>query len=229
VAKALRGLRVRVKPDPFFPARVIKTAAEVRQIEAGCGWRRRGCAPALEALRACRIGSRWLALPGPRRATADDIRGVINAAIAGRGGVAADTIVAGGNQGCDPHEIGHGPCGRIKQSFSTYFPATCGPGYWGDLTRTVVRGRAARPVSQSCTTPCSAGRNWRSRGCGPEWDGKEIHDAIQSLFRENGYLTRRTNGRMQGFFHGTGTGWGWISMNCRGLAASRRSCRRAAW
>jgi Xaa-Pro aminopeptidase len=39
-------------------------------------------------------------------------------------------------------------------------------------------------------------------------NGKDSHEAIQKLFREKGFVTGRRNGRMQGFFHGTGHGLG---------------------
>ncbi|MBT5877406.1 MAG: M24 family metallopeptidase, partial [Candidatus Latescibacteria bacterium] len=35
-----------------------------------------------------------------------------------------------------------------------------------------------------------------------------IHRSIQSLFEEKGYQTGAVDGRMQGYFHGTGHGFG---------------------
>ncbi|MDP6050773.1 MAG: M24 family metallopeptidase, partial [Candidatus Latescibacteria bacterium] len=37
---------------------------------------------------------------------------------------------------------------------------------------------------------------------------KEIHEAVENLFTSRGYETGEKNGRMQGFFHGTGHGFG---------------------
>ena len=132
---------------------------------------------------------------------------MINGVIAGRGGVAADTIVAGGNQGCDPHETGHGPLRAHQTIILDIFPRDVRTGYWGDLTRTVVRGRAREAVRKLYDT-VQRGQELAFARLRAGVDGKEIHDAIQSLFRENGYLTRRYHGRMQGFFHGTGHGLG---------------------
>ena len=38
--------------------------------------------------------------------------------------------------------------------------------------------------------------------------GKAVHRCVQEFFEKEGYKTCRTNGRMQGFFHGTGHGVG---------------------
>ncbi|NIM71543.1 MAG: M24 family metallopeptidase, partial [Xanthomonadales bacterium] len=69
----------------------------------------------------------------------EDVRGAINATVAGLGGVAANTIVACGNQGCDPHETGHGPLRARQPIIIDIFPRDAKTGYWGDITRTVVR------------------------------------------------------------------------------------------
>ena len=39
-------------------------------------------------------------------------------------------------------------------------------------------------------------------------DGKQIHAQVNRRFEEAGFKTGLTNGRMQGFFHGTGHGVG---------------------
>ena len=40
----------------------------------------------------------------------------------------------------------------------------------------------------------------------PGVEGMKIHQAIQALFERQGYRTGVKNGRVQGFFHGTGHG-----------------------
>jgi Xaa-Pro aminopeptidase len=42
----------------------------------------------------------------------------------------------------------------------------------------------------------------------PRADGRAIHGEIQALFESRGYRTGVQDGRMQGFFHGTGHGLG---------------------
>ena len=134
-------------------------------------------------------------------------KGFINATIAGLGGMARHTIVAGGNQGCDPHEAGHGPLRAHQPIILDIFPRDCTTGYWGDITRTVVRGRASEPVKRMYVAVFKA-QELAFQQLRAGVNGQEIHDAILRLFRENGFTTGRRNGRMQGFFHGTGHGLG---------------------
>jgi Xaa-Pro aminopeptidase len=205
LARQLR--RVHVKADAFYPERAVKSPAEVRQIEAALRMAEAGMAAAIRALRASRIGRDGCLYRHGRKLTADDVRGEINATIARQGGVASDTIVACGNQGCDPHEIGHGPLRAHQTIILDIFPRAVRTGYWGDITRTVVRGRAGETVRKLYATVAD-GQKLALDRLRAGVDGKDICDAIQKLFKGRGYPTRRHKGRLQGFFHGVGHGVG---------------------
>ena len=69
-------------------------------------------------------------------------------------GLAANTIVAGGRQACDPHERGHGPLRAHEPIIIDIFPRSQKTGYFGDITRTVVRGRASEAVRKLYDTVC---------------------------------------------------------------------------
>ena len=56
-------------------------------------------------------------------------------------------------------------------------------------------------------------------------DGKEIHQKILALFEQRGFPTGKTNGRMQGFFHGTGHGLGLYIHEPPRIAASPATLR----
>src|SRR5687767_4861117 len=78
--------------------------------------------------------------------TSEKLRGIINTAIVQAGGLAANTIVAGGTQACDPHERGHGKLRANEPIIIDVFPRSQKTGYFGDITRTVVKGRASEAV-----------------------------------------------------------------------------------
>jgi Xaa-Pro aminopeptidase len=59
------------------------------------------------------------------------------------GCVPSHTICAPGDQAVDPHEEGHGPIRAHAPVVMDIFPRSERTGYFGDLTRTVVRGRRA--------------------------------------------------------------------------------------
>ena len=209
LADELRALRVgvRVAPDPFWPERAVKRNAEVRAITAALRAAEAGLHAGLEALRGCRIGrDGWLRRDG-RVFTAEDLRAAVNAKIMAEGAVPSHTICAPGDQAVDPHEEGHGPIRAHTPIVMDIFPRSEKTGYFGDLTRTVVRGRAPERLKEVYAL-VHEGVRLGHRRVKDGADGQAIHREIQSLFDARGYRTGVKDGRMQGFFHGTGHGLG---------------------
>ncbi len=207
LAKKLRGVRIRVKPDPFFPERETKTTAEIRKLGDALRLSERGMDAAIRLLRSSRIGRGGYLYRNGRKLTAGQVQGAINSAIASLGGTAAYTIVACGNQGCDPHDSGHGPLKAHQPIIIDIFPRDTRTGYWGDITRTVVRGRASEKIKRMYALVGQA-QELAFGKLRAGVNGRDIHEAIQTLFKRSGFPTGRKNGRMQGFFHGTGHGLG---------------------
>lgn len=207
LARQLRGIRVVVTPDPFFPEREIKTSAEIAGLENAMRLAEEGMRAAVSVLRMSRIGRGGFLYHRQRKLTAGDVQGVINATIAALGGIASRTIVACGNQGCDPHEVGSGPLRAHTTIILDIFPRDTRTGYWGDITRTVVRGRASVAVKKMYAV-VGAAQALAFRTLRAGVNGQEVHRAIQDLFVREGYKTGQVRGRMQGFFHGTGHGLG---------------------
>jgi Xaa-Pro aminopeptidase len=117
------------------------------------------------------------------------------------------TIVAGGDQGCDPHERGFGPLYADSLIILDVFPRDAKTGYFGDMTRTVLRGRASEAQRKLWET-VKAGQALALRRIKAGVDGMTIHKAIQELFTSRGFPTEIRKGRRVGFFHGTGHGLG---------------------
>ena len=87
------------------------------------------------------------------------------------------------------------------------FPRDPKSGYWGDMTRTVVRGRASDAQRKLWET-VKEGQELALREIKAGIDGMKIHKAIQALFKKRGYPTEVRKGKNVGFFHGTGHGLG---------------------
>ncbi|HXF09558.1 MAG TPA: Xaa-Pro peptidase family protein, partial [Desulfuromonadaceae bacterium] len=123
------------------------------------------------------------------------------------GGLAAHTIVAGGKQACDPHEGGYGPLRANELIILDIFPRSQKTGYFGDITRTVVRGRAGEAQRKLYATVWQ-GQKIAFNKMRAGTPTSDIHNAVHDYFVRQGYKTGRRNGRMEGFFHGTGHGLG---------------------
>jgi Xaa-Pro aminopeptidase len=201
------GVRLDLADDPFWPAREIKTAGEVRAIGAALRAAEAGLEAGIAALRACRIGRDGWLRRGGRRFTAEDLRSAVNTRILAEGCVPSHTICAPGDQAVDPHEEGHGPIRAHTPVVMDIFPRSETTGYYGDLTRTVVRGRASARLHELYAIVHQGNRIGHAR-IRPGVDGSRIHEEIQALFDRQGYKTGLRDGRMQGFFHGTGHGLG---------------------
>src|SRR6185503_16772349 len=201
------GIRLDLSADPFWPEREIKTAAEVRAITAALRAAEAGLFAGIAALRACRIGRDGTLRRGGRRFTAEDLRAAVNTRIMAEGCLPSHTICAPGDQAVDPHEEGHGPIRAHTPIVMDIFPRSEKTGYFGDLTRTVVRGRASARL-QEVYALVNEGVRLGHRRLRPGVRGAAIHREIQDLFTARGYPTGIRDGRMQGFFHGTGHGLG---------------------
>ena len=208
LARDLKKLGIKLKPRAgFFPKREIKSADEVRKISAALMMAEVGMAEGMQALRLAKIDKRRQLIYRGSPLTSERLRAVIDCAVLQACGLAANTIVAGGRQACDPHERGFGKLRANEPIIIDIFPRSQKTGYFGDITRTVVRGRAGEAVKKLYDTVFQ-GQKIALQKIRAGTLTAEIHQYVQQFFAQRGYKTGRNNGRMEGFFHGTGHGLG---------------------
>jgi Xaa-Pro aminopeptidase len=208
VADRLRGhgVAVQAADGSLFLERLLKRADEVAAIVRAMRATEAGMQAAIDVLRRARIRGGWVMLDG-KRLTAEDVRSAANLEIFARGCVPAHTIVAPGKHGCDPHDVGSGPIRAGEPIIIDIFPRSEKTGYFADITRTVVKGKASPRVRAMYDAVFAAQRGaLRSIRHGAR--ARDIHGAILDLFEKRGFKTGKIDGRMQGFFHGTGHGLG---------------------
>ena len=92
--------------------------------------------------------------------TSERIKKVINVKLMERDCVAQHTIVAGGEQACDPHNEGSGPLPAHRSIIFDVFPRSASSRYFADMSRTVIRGTPSPELKK--TLPDRAGRTGRS-------------------------------------------------------------------
>ncbi|MEY2480480.1 MAG: Xaa-Pro aminopeptidase [Verrucomicrobiota bacterium] len=199
-------IRMRTTNGLFWPKRDAKSDEEIQMIGQALRITETGMARAMEVLKAAKVSGRKLKWAG-KTLTSEILRAEIDSAILRAGGSPHGTIVAGGDQACDPHERGTGPLFANELIILDVFPRDAKTGYFGDLTRTVVRGRASDAQRKLWET-VKAGQEMALKKIKAGADGSTIHKAIQDLFAERGYATGMRQGRRVGFFHGTGHGLG---------------------
>ena len=202
-----KGIALETSNGLFWPAREKKTAEEIRLLQRALRITETGMKRGMEILKASKPGAGKKLKWSGKTLTSEILRAEIDSAILRAGGVPTNTIVAGGDQACDPHERGFGPLQANSLIILDIFPRDAKTGYWGDMTRTVVRGRASEQ-QRKLWEAVKAGQALALKRIKAGVDGMSIHKAITELFDRRGFPTEVRNGRRVGFFHGTGHGLG---------------------
>ncbi len=202
-----REFVVQVKKDPFFTEREIKRSDEVKKIGESLRAAELGLEAGIQALKKAKIGRGLYLYLNGSRLTSETLKTIVNTTIMAQGFVPSHTIISSGNQCCDPHHEGSGPIKANTSIIFDIFPRSQKTGYFGDLSRTVVRGRASERLKEAYVT-VQAGQGVAYRMIRDGVDGMKIHQKILALFEQRGFPTGKIDGRMQGFFHGTGHGLG---------------------
>lgn len=204
------GFQVATADDPLFVERAIKTPAQIEAVAATQVAAEASMAAAVDALTRARIETRvdgdqlWL---DDEPLTSERVRRLIHHVLLDHDCTGHHTIVAGGQQAIDPHQAGHGPLPAHAPIIIDIFPRADHSGYFGDITRTFVRGRISDEVQRLYDTVRTA-QEQALAAVRAGADGAAIHRAVQEFFEAASYPTGEIDGRMQGYFHGTGHGVG---------------------
>jgi Xaa-Pro aminopeptidase len=201
------GFKVKPRKGTLFPARELKSAEEVKKISAALTMAEVGLAEGIHALRNSKVSRKGEILFRGSRLTSERLRAIIDTAMIQAGGSAGHTIVAGGRHSCEPHECGHGPLPAHLPIILNVLPRSQKTGYFGKITRTVVKGKATeavRAIYQAVTTAQDLVFSLATDGV----SACDLHKTVSEYFEKHGYRTRRQGGKLQGFLHSTGHGLG---------------------
>lgn len=206
VALTRLGVTLEVETGAFFKNRLIKTPQELEFL--------------IEANRAAGAGisavKKWIdeasVAPDGRLMhagaplTSERLQALIAKKCLDYGATAPNSIVAGGDQACDPHERGHGPLYAQTFIIIDVFPRMQRTGYYGDMTRTVFKGvpnEAQRRLYNSVLRAQQEAIAKIKAGAVPQ----VLQAFVEEAFEADGYLTT-SNDVPQGFIHSLGHGLG---------------------
>lgn len=204
---ARSGVRIDIVTGPLFPERAVKSPREVAQITQA----QRAAVAAMKAAIAMIAGSRadraGFLVSGGKRLTSERVRYEIDRTLLAHDCAARDTIIAGGSQAADPHDRGSGPLRAGETIVIDIFPQHKKHGYWGDITRTVVKGRASLAL-QRMYAAVDLAQKAALKKIRPGARTRAIHEEVQRVFAARRFETSVKDGVARGFFHGTGHGVG---------------------
>ncbi|HEY5039315.1 MAG TPA: aminopeptidase P family protein, partial [bacterium] len=116
-----RGIGVESKPDPFFEERVLKSKEEVRMITQSLRYTEAAIHKLEDLLKKSKIKGKFIYY-GTQKVTSELLKKVLNVSMMENNCIGSHTIVASGNQGCDPHNGGTGSVWANQSLVVDVFP-----------------------------------------------------------------------------------------------------------
>ena len=200
------GLSLQIAKGALFPQREVKDPDEAAAIREGNRCSAAGIAAAERMLRKSRAKGGRLHYRGSVL-TSERLQTEIEMACLAAGAVSSNTIAAGGDQACDPHQRGSGPLRPNELIITDVFPRVGATGYFGDMTRTFLRGRAS-DGQRELVAAVRAAQLAALRKVRAGVDGRAVHGKVVEVFESRGFKTETGPRGSTGFFHGTGHGVG---------------------
>lgn len=205
-----RDIEVLPRADLYRRQRRIKSAEEIAAIEAAERAGMDALQRAIDLIAAAEIRDGVLWHDG-RPLSGDDLVRTVEVRLVELGCSTSDTICAGGPESADPHRRTSDVLRVGLPIVLDIFPFGRRSRYWGDMTRTVVRGTPPPPVEamweavleaqQVGLAEVRAGAN-----------GRDVHYAVCEVFARRGYASLPAPFRdipsEARFIHGTGHGLG---------------------
>ncbi len=205
LADALResGLIVSAEKEAFYPQRQYKSNGEINYISNALRIAEEGMRHGINIIKDASINKDGILEWGNEVLTSEILQSEINIAMMRRGGFSDFTIAACGSQAAEPHNRGSGPVFAGQTIIIDIFPRVKESGFWGDITRTVVKGKAPDIVNRAYKAVWEA-REYAKTLIKPGAVPADIHYAAKDLMAKQGFQTGRKNGHNFGFFHGLG-------------------------
>lgn len=218
-----KGYHLATKEEPFFEARLFKTKEEIAKIEETERCTEEAVEEAIRTIASARVTNGKLYLNG-KPLTSEAIKKIINVKLMEFDCIAEHTIVSCGKDCVDPHNQGSGPLLANESIVLDVFPRSAKTGYFADMTRTVVKGKA-KPKLKKMYQLVREGQEIGFKLLKDGVDGSLVHNRIAAHFVKEGFKTGQIDGRMQGFFHGTGHGVGLEIHEPPRVSSSRQTIR----
>ncbi len=203
------GLTVTVETDGVVESmRAVKTETEVDNIRTAQAANERAMATAESLIAEATVADGTLYDTDGNPLTSERVTRAIERTLLEDGCELEETIVACGSDGADPHNRGSGPLEAGELIVVDIFPRDKETKYFGDMTRTFLRGEPTADVQdryETVSNAFEAALETVEAGV----TGAAVHDAACDVIEDAGYDTLRSNPRAEtGFIHSTGHGVG---------------------
>ena len=202
------GVKYSCVEGALFPERRTKNAEEMVHLRESMKTTQKAMFRAESILREAVIQADDTLHWQGRVLTSEIIRREINIEAIKGDAIAACTIVACGEHSSEPHNCGTGVISANKPIVIDIFPRNTINGYWGDMTRTFVKGKAPQIVKDAYSAVKDA-RDLAKEEMKAGISASELYDMTLKYLETRGFKTGKSkDGSYFGFFHGLGHGLG---------------------
>lgn len=204
----LRKAKVKLKCDneTFTKKRRTKSADEIKKIIQTQRINEKGMRRAVDVLTNSKIRKDNKLIYNKKILTSEILISEIETEIKRFSGNAQYTIASCGKDASEPHNAGKGPICANKSIVIDIFPKGAN-GYYGDMTRTFVKGKAPEIVKKAFLVVQKA-RDDAEKMIKSGVKGASVFNLAADIIKKNGFETTHENGVHRGFFHGLGHGVG---------------------
>ena len=207
-AKILMDNKIKIEiVEPFFKKRVFKNEDEIEKITKVQRINEKALKKVIEIIKKSKIRKDKKLSYQNKILTSEFIKEVLDMEFLKNGCVSENNIVSCGKDGADPHSFGNGPLLADQLIVIDIFPRSKTTKYFADMTRTIVKGKASPEMKKIYNAVLGAQKLALGEiKAGVRADS--IHKKVQNYFENKRFKTGEKDGKIQGFFHGTGHGVG---------------------
>lgn len=195
-----------INEGDFFAERRFKTDSEIEEIKKANFAASKSFARVRQILKESKIEKGFLKWKN-KFLTSEILKFEIELTCLKFGAESKFTIAACGDQACDPHCEGYGKVKANQLMIFDIFPRMKKSGYFGDMTRTFIKGTPSDAQLKLVNTVKKA-QDIAFSKIKSGVLGSDVHASVRQYFEKNGYKTENVNGKWRGFFHSTGHGIG---------------------
>jgi Xaa-Pro aminopeptidase len=202
------GARVNIARGNMFPERAIKTKAEIAHLRESNRVTGLAQKAVRKVLAESTIGPKDVLKWKGKTLTSETLRLVIDQACVTHGGIPVlANIAAPGEQVLNNHFVGTGPIFAHQTLVIDIFPRMAASGYFGDITRTYIKG-APTPEQKKLYNTVRKGQQLAIAAIKDGIDAQVPYKIVVDYFKSQGFHPGEDNGRSTGFRHGLGHGLG---------------------
>jgi Xaa-Pro aminopeptidase len=201
------GLTVKVIGGCFFPEREAKSPEEIINIREAAKVVESCMYRAESIIKESSVNDNNILIWNNEVLTSEILHKEINLEAVKHDAVAQDTIAASGKDSSQPHNAGSGSVKADVPIVVDIFPRMNKTGYWGDMTRTFVKGQAPEIVKKAYAAVKIA-KNETKKIMKSGVDPAKVHNLAVEILDKHGFKTGNKDGEFYGFFHSLGHGVG---------------------